>query len=65
MSEQDFVMAWLLAARAGSDTTVWSEARERSLLAQAQRMYKLMQWELNRETRNQHCNTGANNETHS
>lgn len=49
MNEEDFVMAWLLAARAGSDTTAWTEARERGLLAQARRMYKLVQWEMSDE----------------
>ena len=50
MTEEDFVFAWLLAARAGSDTTAWSESRERSLLMQARRMYKLTKWEFKDET---------------
>lgn len=50
MDEKDFILAWLLAARAGSDTTVWSESRERSLIEQARRMYKLTQWEMRDET---------------
>jgi len=49
MSEKDFILAWLLAARAGSDTTAWSETKERSLIGQARRMYKLMQWEMRDE----------------
>jgi len=50
MSEIDFLMAWMLAARAGSDTTTWSESRERSLVTQARRIYKLIQWEMRDET---------------
>jgi hypothetical protein len=50
MTEKDFIMAWLLAARAGSDTTAWSESREHSLITQARRIYKLIQWEMKDET---------------
>lgn len=49
MNEKDFLIAWLLAARAGSDTTTWSEARERSLITQARRIYNLIKWEMKDE----------------
>ena len=50
MSEEDFVFAWFLAARAGDSTTAWTEAKQRSLLIQAKQTYKLTKQECKDET---------------
>lgn len=39
MTEQDFVMAWLLAARAGSDESMFGDIRVANLIHQAKEIY--------------------------
>lgn len=50
MSEEDFVFAWALACRAGSEVGSWTESRERTAITQAKRMYKLIKQECKDET---------------
>jgi hypothetical protein len=49
MTEKDFIMAWLLAARAGSDAPAFSDARLLHLVEQAKATYQLIQQESNNE----------------
>jgi hypothetical protein len=43
MTEKDFVMAWLLAARAGSDAISFSDSRLATHVNQAQEIYKQLE----------------------
>ena len=50
MSEEDFVMAWLLSAKAGQGGTVMSPAMVSHLIDEAKVTYRLIQLECNDET---------------
>lgn len=43
MTEKDFVMAWLLAARAGRDEIRFADERVANLIYQAQDVYKQLE----------------------
>lgn len=49
MTEKDFVIAWMLAARAADPTTAWTEAKQRSLLIQAQQTYRQIETSYTKE----------------
>lgn len=51
MNEKDFVTAWLLAARAADSTTTWTEAKQRSLLIQAQQTYRQIETAYKQESK--------------
>lgn len=57
MSESDFVFAWLLAARAGSEAASWALSREHALVEQARRVYKLIQLEAKEHSDETHSRT--------
>jgi hypothetical protein len=50
MNEKDFVTAWILAARAGSDHTFFTHLAITQLLAQAKEVYKRIEQECDDET---------------
>ena len=50
MTEKDFIMAWLLAARAGSDAPTFADTKLMQLVEQAKATYQLIQQESNNET---------------
>jgi hypothetical protein len=43
MSEKDFVMAWLLAMRAGSSEAMFGDTRVANNINQAQQIYKQLE----------------------
>jgi hypothetical protein len=47
MSEQDFVMAWLLAMRAGSSEAMFGDTRIANNIHQAREIYKKLTEETN------------------
>lgn len=50
MTEKDFIFAWLLASRSGSDAPSWTLSREHALIEQAKRVYQLIQQETKNAT---------------
>ena len=50
MNEKDFVMAWLLAAKAGTGTEWWSDKLIASLIENAQDAYNAVKKEYSNET---------------
>jgi hypothetical protein len=50
MSEEDFVMAWLLSSKAGQGATVMSPQMVSHLIDEAKVTYRLIQLECNDET---------------
>lgn len=43
MTEKDFVMAWLLAARAGTDAISFTDSRVATHINQAQEIYRQLE----------------------
>jgi hypothetical protein len=43
MTEKEFVMAWLLAARAGTDIISFSDVRVANQISQAQEIYRQLE----------------------